>query len=58
MERKHLKQINAPRRKRQNRGRPSASCDWSVFTYDRAVDIPTLKAEAKPAAAKKQRKVA
>jgi hypothetical protein len=58
MERKHLRQINQPRRKRKNGGRPSASCEWMDFTYDRKVETPTLKAEAKPAAAKKQRKVA
>jgi hypothetical protein len=60
MERKHLKPINASRRnpQRNRRGAPTASCDWAVFTYDRAIETPTLKTEAKPAAAKKQRKVA
>ena len=46
MERKHLKQINAGRKPRRKMGRATASCEWLSFTYGKAVETPTMKAEA------------
>ena len=54
MERKHLKQINAGRKPRRKIGRTTASCDFMSFTYEKAIETPTLKAEARKQADKRK----